>query len=483
MERNTIQQNQRDVIPIHFTYKDDGACQIQGEIAEWEQNNGLSWTSKIPLSLHYSYNMNSTGRIKRRLDQELFNLDEKNKRNRSLKLYIRLISNFRPDSLIFKKNAKNIQQNEKGSFLSKEISVNGIPLNQFNYNVQVRNKETDSKKGIYHLMIMEINSFPIGLRLCDQTKFPIKGDIKRIEWKNNHSKNNVWCAPLNVSEKPVNLSKKKKDRLGSFYQLNACKPEKNGKDLYVKIFSKHAPANLDFVFKSENGPSTGDFILFTDLKKCFTLNGNNPTEIKNDHILINDKFFPAITLDFADEKQTIEELITQNNPELSDRNQIIYIGILPFSVVISDDVKARIQPDTMIDQIRNKFVGLLKKQTNIHVEKVSYPRNIAPFSQETIDLVPPTLKKDIINTPEKILTGICKIQKKDKLIIGNFEEDLISNQLILCVRLFDCATQEMISLPLKSDIAGEETFSEKMMDEVIKKLVLRLQQAIHKFAI
>ncbi len=128
-------------------------------------------------------------------------------------------------------------------------------------------------------------------------------------------------------------------------------------------------------------------------------------------------------------KPTPDEKNTPNNEK---------IGKLPFSVLISDDVKTTI---SQYDNIENKFMDLLKKNGIVSVISIEYPSDQQPFTYDEMNAPAFEIDADDFATPEQILKGISSKLRFSQIIFGHVEE--ISDFLYLVARVYSKADNQI----------------------------------------
>ena len=382
------------------------------------------------------------------------------------------------------------------------IKIDDKLLHEQSKTVKCRHWVDKQKKRIYLIinMIQNDSSIPVGIQFCNSSNSPIRGEISRNMWE--EIKNNTWQAELNIfknedPEREIALYRTE-NNLGTVrYEFDLCHPKYNYRNtsLFVNINSE--PGDLEFAIKRIKKNMKTNFISFDQMEySYFTLNGRHPNAVTSkiiDGDAIIELTFPK-QKSHSHKKTQVTSLSTKKRNPINKQPKVVEsinkvkenfnIGVLPFSTIISDELKSIIQPKTLVNKIRIKVIrALTNKIKGSRIKSVNYPKNTAPFTQETIDLIAPTLKKDIKNTPLFILEKICKRYKQDKIIIGHFEENLINNQLDICLRLYDCSNQEMISFSQHIDLDSQQTITEKDIDDMINSIGNRLNNGLKGFTI
>ena len=133
-------------------------------------------------------------------------------------------------------------------------------------------------------------------------------------------------------------------------------------------------------------------------------------------------------------KPTTDNNINPPIPNITNNERI---GILPFSVLISDDVKIKI---SQYYNIENQFMDLLKKN-GINVKPIEYPSDQQPFTYEEMNAPAFEIDADDFATPEQILKGISSREGFSQIVFGHVEE--ISDSLYLVARVYSNADNQI----------------------------------------
>ena len=115
----------------------------------------------------------------------------------------------------------------------------------------------------------------------------------------------------------------------------------------------------------------------------------------------------------------------------------IKFGILPFSDDrISNDLRNKLNMNIIHGIEQECETKLINRGYPVTVLN-TYPDNTVPFSMELIDIPRPTIDHDTTNDPENILRRINANNNNFNVILfGHIEEDLLTRQLVLCIRAF-----------------------------------------------
>ncbi|RKZ73864.1 MAG: hypothetical protein DRQ57_12930 [Gammaproteobacteria bacterium] len=128
------------------------------------------------------------------------------------------------------------------------------------------------------------------------------------------------------------------------------------------------------------------------------------------------------------------------NPPILNITNNERIGILPFSVLISDDVKIKIS-QYYNNQIENELIKLLKKNGIVNVIPIHYPHGQQPFTYEEMNAPAFEIDADDFATPEQILKGISSRKGFSQIVFGHVEE--ISDSLYLVARVYSNADNQI----------------------------------------
>jgi len=493
----------------------------------WRKYSENTWITIKPIILEYEYSElnDRTGYTQKNYYQE-FCYDNTKKSiinyfgyNNTIKicketmpLYLMIRSKEKPREafISYSQNFYNLSVNTFPKYRHlryKDIKINRKMLHEFKPKVKCRHCVDLIGKRNYLIIDMIHNDafIPVGIKFCNSNNLPIRGKILSNEWKKRKSED-TWYAELKIEHyqykrEDILLYKTEDCFTGSVrYQFDLCKPQNEAfydSSLIVNIPSKTRPGDLNFDIKRIRKNIKNVFVPFREIEThYFMLNGKHPNVIysktSNREVSIELQFKKQEIQAHKKQKANNVSTKTRNpgllnkQPRVADSIKVMEnfkIGVLPFSKIISDELKSIIQPETLVNKIRIKVIRTLQNRIKGNIKSVNYPNNTAPFTQETIDLIAPTLKKDIKNTPLYILGKICQDCYQDKIIMGHFEENLINNQLVICLRLYDCKTQEMIPFSQHIDLDSQQTISEKDIDMMINKIVYRLRNVLQGLTI
>jgi len=120
------------------------------------------------------------------------------------------------------------------------------------------------------------------------------------------------------------------------------------------------------------------------------------------------------------------------------------IGILPFSKLVSDTVKAKIGKYYNEGEVEKTLVDALQNK-GIVVNQIEYPNGQQPFTYDEIGAPRFDIDSGDFATPEQILNDIASHQKFDKIIFGHLEE--VSDALYFVARVYSKNGDTIASAP------------------------------------
>jgi hypothetical protein len=120
------------------------------------------------------------------------------------------------------------------------------------------------------------------------------------------------------------------------------------------------------------------------------------------------------------------------------------VGILPFSRLVSDAVKAKIGKYYEKGEVEKALVDALQKE-GISVKQVTYSKGQQPFTYDEIGAPRFDIDAGDFATPEQILNDVASQQKFDKIIFGHLEE--MSDALYIVVRVYSKKGDTIASAP------------------------------------
>jgi len=269
----------------------------------------------------------------------------------------------------------------------------------------------------------------------------------------------------------------KNDNLDGRFQVNFGKEQVNGKPLNITVLLSERPGDLWFQFQKTVDKK--QFVPFNEISNAFFLQGKKASWL-NDGQPIN--LSPEATLFFHTSKKN-KQTTTSNvhNQKVVSKYELALnekIGILPFYITISDELSERLHKTT-VNKFHHVVMNTFQKEANISVTELEYPYNIEPFSPEAIDIPGPTIEVVVEETPLYILGSICNKNRTEHLIFGHFVEDLMTNELIITIRLMDCQSKTYNTFVEKlSMYSATEGTVQNSVKRLIKKLETYIKRTI-----
>ena len=146
------------------------------------------------------------------------------------------------------------------------------------------------------------------------------------------------------------------------------------------------------------------------------------------------------------------------------------VGILPFSKLVSDNVK--VVMGNYYNNFENELVNALQTE-NIFVTPVKYPSGQQPFSYEEMEAPIFEIDADDFATPEQLLAGISSTL--GFTIFGHVEE--ISDSLYLVARVYLKADNKVRTMPIQK-ISITTNFTTSEVDTIIGKLAIDIAGSV-----
>ena len=157
-------------------------------------------------------------------------------------------------------------------------------------------------------------------------------------------------------------------------------------------------------------------------------------------------------------------------PEVGSNEKTDDVGILPFSKLVSDNVKMVM--DNYYNNFENELINALQTE-NIFVTAVKYPSGQQPFSYEEMEAPIFEIDADDFATPEQLLAGISSTL--GFTIFGHVEE--ISDSLYLVARVYLKADNKVRTMPIQK-ISITTNFTTNEVDTIIGKLAIDIAGSI-----
>ena len=227
-----------------------------------------------------------------------------------------------------------------------------------------------------------------------------------------------------------------------------------------------------------------DFNNIISFKLDIEADAGEKKQIQANNFVLQGSNYKGISFlpDFNTSQQSILLSIIKSTGYFTPKKLSSSLGILPFSDnMLTPDLMKKLDM-SFIHSIEDycKKIFLSESKQGVIVELIKYPTNINPFSIELIEIPPPTIEKDESADPESILKRINKQDRTFKtLIFGHIEEDLINNELILCIRGFISKLDDRLSVKRKIKIPNNKISVDKIkanIKEMVVDLINRLPE-------
>ncbi|KPA08777.1 hypothetical protein MHK_011022, partial [Candidatus Magnetomorum sp. HK-1] len=160
-----------------------------------------------------------------------------------------------------------------------------------------------------------------------------------------------------------------------------------------------------------------------------------------------------------------------NSPTHISTYNIKSIKIMPFSDdMLNDDLKNKLKTKNIYKTCKKIIREFIKPKINVSLGK--YPKNIEPFSIEAIEMPLPTIDNYFTDDPESIFKSINQKEPNQVLIIGHIEEDLMTNEIILCIRAFITKIDDRLTVKQSLKISNKNIreFEINMKNKVLELL-------------
>jgi len=272
-----------------------------------------------------------------------------------------------------------------------------------------------------------------GILFCGKGNYVVTASINQSEW---YGSGDLWQGKIytfNLNRDGNNSFYNGLQKGETGYQVDLCDEDKIGSPLLINTKSNIKPGNLEFKINKTFQKNYAEFISFEDCPGCFTINGIKAHYIMPDKDLLGNNDYPAITI-FCNQQKTNEQPVVKPIVKHAAKYDIKY-GILPFSVMLSDEVNSKLDP-YFVQNIEKNINKEIEAQYGYNVQVLKYPENINPFTRAAIEAPLPTIDFDEENNPLNLLGKICEEYNINTLLLGHFEEDLLDNNVYLIIRVY-----------------------------------------------